>query len=181
MRNSRSLGTEWSWRCSSWMAGERYRFTACVRKVLKKGSAKMVTQILNPCTKYVDAIDACGTPVSKDVLAIANASKSMIGICNKIVHLSSMLCNNGHYEKSTDSAKMCSWQLFKAVDKLTDKLNTTSELVGKLVGKLAVHTSFCFMGATNEVRASLDNVLPGVNIYVDNRKILILILILHFS
>ncbi|ALC44554.1 CG8664 [Drosophila busckii] len=113
MRNSRSLGTEWSWRCSSWrrswMAGERYRFIACARKVLRKGIAKMVTQILNACIKYVDTIDACGTPVSKDVLTIVNASKSIIGICNKIVHLSSMLCNNGHYEKSTDSVQRYSW------------------------------------------------------------------------
>ncbi|ALC48469.1 CG8661 [Drosophila busckii] len=156
---------------------DSYGFIGSVRKALKKALkslrgvnciVKEVTEILEACTKYIDAIDACGTQVPKDVMAIVNSCKAMIGMCNKIIHLNSQLCNNDHYDDTTDSGKMstkkCSWQLFKAVMKLTRKLNRTI----KLITKLPSNTSSCFVGATNEVKITFDNFLPNVNVCVDN-------------
>ncbi|KAL7743500.1 hypothetical protein ACLKA6_018636 [Drosophila palustris] len=143
----------------------------CLRKLLKTVRGvncvlKEVTAIMKACTDYVDAIDACGTAVPKDVAAIVSSCKAIISICDSIINLNSKLCapttDADNNPKETTSKKCC-WNLFKATMKLTRKINTTL----KQIAKLPSDTSSCFVDSTNDVKQSFNDFLPNINTCVD--------------
>lgn len=153
---------------------EEYGFIRSVRKILKKALKsvrgvncilKEVNAILAASTGYVDAIDACGTAVPKDVLAIVNSVKTIISLCNDVINVNSRLCAADE-EAGTDKAtsSKCFWRLFKTVMKLTRKINRTI----KQITKLPTDTSSCFVDATLSVKTSYNNFLPNINTCVDS-------------
>lgn len=152
---------------------EEFGFIRSVRKVLKKALKsvrgvncilKEVTAILSASTGYVDAIDACGTAVPKDVLAIVDSVKTIISLCNDVINVKSNICAADE-EAGTDKAttSKCFWRLFKTLMKLTRKLNRTI----KQIASLPTDTSSCFVDATKSVQTSYNNFLPNINTCVD--------------
>lgn len=150
---------------------EEFGFIGSCRKILRKALKtvrgtnciiKEVVDILSTCTTYVDAIDACGTAVPKDVAKIVSNVKDMIKICNDILHLHSQLCSDN--KSVVQTASKCFWQLFKASMKLTRKINVTL----KLIAKLPADTSSCFLNATNDVKVSFNSFLPNINVCIDS-------------
>ncbi|EDV53653.1 uncharacterized protein LOC6554705 [Drosophila erecta] len=153
---------------------EAQGFIRTCRKILRKALKtvrgtnciiKEVTNILSSCTSYVDAIDACGTAIPKDVAKIVDSVKQIIKICDDILHLHSRLCatdeSGGSFIKN--SVK-CFWKLFKASMKLTRKINKTL----KLIAKLPTDTSSCFVNATNKVTASFNSFLPNIDVCIES-------------
>ncbi|XP_023170276.2 uncharacterized protein LOC111598998 [Drosophila hydei] len=123
---------------------------------------KTVVEILIATTKYVDAIDACGTAVPKEVAKIVKCCKDIISICENIIHLNSTICAAEEGGKMTSGK--CFWKLFEAVMKLTRKLNTAL----KLIAKLPVDTEACFVDATHELVVNYDNFLPNISKCIDD-------------
>ncbi|XP_017052349.1 uncharacterized protein LOC108095689 [Drosophila ficusphila] len=157
-----------------YMDVEERGFVGSVRKILRKALTtvrgtnciiKEVVNILSSCTNYVDAIDACGTAIPKDVAKIVNSVKQIINICNDIIHLRSQLCatddSDGSVIKNTSK---CFWKLFISSMKLTRRINETL----KLIAKLPKDTSSCFVDATNSVSASFNSFLPNINVCIDS-------------
>ncbi|XP_068147566.1 uncharacterized protein [Drosophila tropicalis] len=151
-----------------YMDVEQFGFIVSCAKILKKCLSsvrgvncilKEVVAVMNACTSYVDAIDACGVAVPKDVAAVVSSCKAMITICNNIIHLNSTLCSS---DNSTTSK--CMLQLFKACMQLTRKINTTL----KQITKLPSDTSSCFVKATNEVKTACNNFLPNIDKCIDS-------------
>ncbi|EDW00043.1 uncharacterized protein LOC6564709 [Drosophila grimshawi] len=152
---------------------QEYGFIRSVRKVLRKALksirgvnciVKEVTEILTAATDYVDAVDACGTAVPKDVAAIVKSCKDIITICNNIIHLNSQLCSTDDTDSNQMSSKKCTYQLFKATMKLARKINTTL----KQIAKLPSDTSSCFGTATNQLKETFNNFLPNINACIDD-------------
>ncbi|KAH8397577.1 hypothetical protein KR222_011130 [Zaprionus bogoriensis] len=159
-----------------YMDFEEFGFIRTVRKALKKALKtvrgvncilKETIAILAASTGYVDAIDACGTAVPKDVAAIVTSVKNIISICNDIINLNSKLCAAESTDDDTTASKpstaKCSWNLLKALMKLTRKINRTL----KQIAKLPTDTSSCFVDATNSVKTSYNNYLPNINTCID--------------
>ncbi|XP_060662697.1 uncharacterized protein LOC132795808 [Drosophila nasuta] len=155
-----------------YMDFETFGFIRSVRKALKKALKtvrgvnciiKEVNEILSASTGYVDAIDACGTAVPKDVLAIVNSCKTIISLCNDVINANTKLCGTSEDGTKTTSKK-CFWNLFKTVMKLTRKINTTL----KQMASLPSDTSSCFVDATNSVKTSYNNFLPNIDTCVDS-------------
>ncbi|KAH8387197.1 hypothetical protein KR093_005447 [Drosophila rubida] len=119
---------------------------------------KQVTMILEATTNYLDAIDACGTKAPKDVLAIVDSCKAIQNMCYQIIHLNSELCGPDTDDEDKMSSKKCSWQLFKALMKLTRKINKTL----KQITNLPTDTSSCFLDATTDVKNSFNSFQPNV-------------------
>ncbi|XP_017134701.1 uncharacterized protein LOC108150899 [Drosophila miranda] len=127
---------------------------------------KETLAVLTACTTYVDAIDSCGVAVPKDVANIVKSVKSMITICNSIIHLHSQLCATED-TTTTGTGKTttkCFLKLFKATMSLVRKINTTL----KLASKLPSDTSSCFVGATNTVKDACNAFLPNIDVCIDS-------------
>ncbi|XP_017131840.1 uncharacterized protein LOC108149007 [Drosophila elegans] len=159
---------------NDYMDFDEQGFIRTCRKILRKALKtvrgtnciiKEVVNILSSCTNFVDAIDACGTEIPKDVAKIVESVKQIIQICNDIIHLQSKLCAK---DKSAGSviknSFKCFWNLFKASMKLTRKINRTL----KLIAKLPADTSSCFVNATNKVTFSFKSFLPNINVCIES-------------
>ncbi|KAH8306636.1 hypothetical protein KR044_001134, partial [Drosophila immigrans] len=119
---------------------------------------KETLEVMIATTKYIDAIDACGTEVPKDVAKIVKNCMEIIKICDEIIHLNSQLCSSDDEDAKTTSAT-CFVKLLSATIKLTRKLHDTLILMCKLPGD----TEVCFVDATKEVENSYNNFLPKIN------------------
>ncbi|EDW07117.1 uncharacterized protein LOC6584140 [Drosophila mojavensis] len=125
---------------------------------------KEVAEILNATAKYVETIDACGVTLTKDVAAIVRNCKTIIAICNDIIHMQSKLCAIPDEPKSNAlSPKKCSWQLLKAVVRLARTIRATR----RQIARLPSDTSSCFVNATSEVKASYDSFAPNIHACFD--------------
>ncbi|KAH8287980.1 hypothetical protein KR044_004993 [Drosophila immigrans] len=151
-----------------YMDFEEYGFIRSVRKALKKVlktvrgvncTVKEVIEVMTAATNYVDAVDGCGTAVPKDVLAVVDSCKAIITMCDAIINLNSKLCNPEDADSDKMSTKKCTWQLFKALMKLTRKLNRTL----KQIAKVPSDTSSCFVDATTKVKNSFNEFLPNID------------------
>lgn len=120
-----------------------------------------VIEVLAATVSYLDNIEKCGTAVPADIAKIVKSCKSIVDICNSIIHLRSDLCANDGDSKTTTSG--CFWELFKAVMKLTRKLNTTL----KLIANLPADTETCFVDATKKVESSYSAFMPQINMCID--------------
>uniref|UniRef100_A0A6P4E8R8 Uncharacterized protein LOC108041127 n=1 Tax=Drosophila rhopaloa TaxID=1041015 RepID=A0A6P4E8R8_DRORH len=159
---------------NDYMDVEEQGFIRTCRKILRKALKtvrgtnciiKEVVNILSSCTNYVDAIDACGTAIPKDVAKIVDSVKQIIKICNDILHIKSKLCAAKKSVGSViENSSKCFWKLFKASMKLTRKINKTL----KLIAKLPTDTSSCFVNATNKVTVSFNSFLPNINVCIES-------------
>lgn len=122
---------------------------------------KEVIEVMAATVRYLEDIDSCGTAVPKDIAKIVKSCKSIIDICNDIIHLRSNLCANDGESKTTTSG--CFWELFKAIMRLTRKLNTTL----KLIAKMPSDTETCFVDATKNVESSYNAFMPRINMCID--------------
>lgn len=150
--------------------GALRKFKNALKKALKSVRGvncilKEVTAILSASTGYVDAIDACGTNVPKDVLAIVDSVKTIISLCNDVINVNSKLCAADE-EAGTDkpTSSKCFWKLLKTVMRLTRKINRTI----KQIAKLPTDTSSCFVDATLSVKASYNSFIPNINTCIDS-------------
>ncbi|KAH8404408.1 hypothetical protein KR222_011029, partial [Zaprionus bogoriensis] len=122
---------------------------------------KEVIEVMDATTKYIDAIDACGTAVPKDVAKIVKNCQSIISICDEILHLNSTICASDDDSKVTTSE--CFWGLLKAIMKLTYKIDTSLKQIAKLPGD----TEACFVDATKEVEQSYNDFLPKIDACIE--------------
>ncbi|XP_064554170.1 uncharacterized protein LOC135439378 [Drosophila montana] len=145
---------------------EAYGFIKSVEKALKKAlttvrgvncTIKEVIEVMLATTNYVDAIDACGMAIPKDIAKIVKNCKSIIALCEDIIHLNSTICADEEDGKMTSSK--CFLGLFEAIMKLSYKINTTL----KLIAKLPADTESCFLDATKEVEQSYNDFLPNID------------------
>ncbi|EDW82445.1 uncharacterized protein Dwil_GK25812 [Drosophila willistoni] len=158
---------------------ESYGFILSCKKILIKALKgirgtncilKEVVAVLKACTDYVDAIDKCGVAVPKDVANILSSVKSMITICNNIIHANSTYCNTTAEAEADASSRTvatsakCFTKVFVATMKLVRKINVTL----KLIAKLPSDTSSCFVNATNAVKYACDNFLPKIDLCIDS-------------
>lgn len=153
---------------------EEFGFVMTVRKILKtilktvRGLnclLKEVTNILEACTKYVDAIDACGTAVPKDVAAIVTSCKTIITLCHNIINPQSDKCApskgddaDTDADSTQSTSRGCFLQSLRATIKLTKKIKSTVNQISKL----PTDTSSCFSDSTNAVKESFNNFLPNI-------------------
>ncbi|XP_068159029.1 uncharacterized protein [Drosophila tropicalis] len=158
---------------------ESYGFILSCKKILRKALKsvrgtncilKEVVSVLSACTTYVDAIDACGVAVPKDVAKILASVKSIITICNNIINANSTYCDTTA-EAEADSttsnvstSAKCFTKVFVATMKLVRKINVTL----KLIAKLPSDTSSCFLDATNNVKDAFNTFLPKIDVCIDS-------------
>ncbi|XP_068149443.1 uncharacterized protein [Drosophila tropicalis] len=158
---------------------ESYGIILSCKKILRKALKsvrgtncilKEVVSVLSACTTYVDAIDACGVAVPKDVANILSSVKSMITICNNIIHANSTYCNTTAEAEADASSRTiattgkCFTKVFVATMKLVRKINVTL----KLIAKLPSDTSSCFLDATNNVKDACNTFLPKIDVCIDS-------------
>ncbi|XP_034472286.1 uncharacterized protein LOC117780028 [Drosophila innubila] len=121
---------------------------------------KQVIEVMAATTRYIDAIDACGTAVPKDIAKIIKSCLNIYDICNDIIHLNSTIC--AHEEGAKMTGLKCTGELFLAIMKLTRNINVAL----KLMAKLPFDTEECFVDATRVVEASYKDFMPNVQLCV---------------
>ncbi|KAL7738906.1 hypothetical protein ACLKA6_008487 [Drosophila palustris] len=123
---------------------------------------KQVIEVMIATTNYIDAIDACGTAVPKDIAKIVKSCQNIYNICDDIVHLNSTICS--HDEDAKMTGLSCTFHLTIAIMKLTRNINT----VLKQMYNLPFDTEVCFVDATREVADVYENFMPRVKLCVND-------------
>ncbi|XP_034665992.1 uncharacterized protein LOC117899946 [Drosophila subobscura] len=125
---------------------------------------KETLAVLTACTTYVDAIDGCGVAVTKDVARIVDTVKSMITICDNIIHLHSKLCATE--DTTTNGTGKTSGKCFRKVLDSTMLLVIKMNVALDLIANLPADTSSCFVGATNTVKDACNAFLPNIDVCI---------------
>ena len=118
-----------------------------------KCTVREVREIKEAAQKFVDDVERCKNNVTGNVQSLVNACKSIISLCDDIIHANEKICGNTEEPSANDdkkTPKKCYKLLLNQVLELKDQVKDAISLVNVIIN-LPDETSKCAITAVRDL------------------------------